>query len=91
MDTILFSPQYTNRKITLINIEFMLLYPGKSFSVYWIHTLFDKESLCSCFQAVGCVSELAFKVASGELKNGMAIVRPPGHHAEPDLAMWVGK
>ncbi|XP_067880658.1 histone deacetylase 4-like [Heterodontus francisci] len=37
--------------------------------------------------AVGCVLELAFKVASGKLKNGFAIVRPPGHHAEPSTAM----
>ncbi|XP_035517489.1 histone deacetylase 7-like [Morone saxatilis] len=31
--------------------------------------------------AVGCVTELALKVAQGELKNGFAVVRPPGHHA----------
>ncbi|XP_056608047.1 histone deacetylase 5 isoform X3 [Triplophysa dalaica] len=37
--------------------------------------------------AVGCVIELAFKVASGELKNGFAVVRPPGHHAEESTAM----
>ncbi|XP_078571422.1 histone deacetylase 4-like isoform X1 [Branchiostoma floridae x Branchiostoma japonicum] len=37
--------------------------------------------------AAGCVIELAFKVAQGELKNGFAVVRPPGHHAEVDQAM----
>ncbi|XP_072350554.1 histone deacetylase 4-like, partial [Scyliorhinus torazame] len=37
--------------------------------------------------AVGCVLELSFKVASRQLKNGFAIVRPPGHHAEPSTAM----
>ncbi|XP_036408155.1 histone deacetylase 5 isoform X1 [Megalops cyprinoides] len=37
--------------------------------------------------AVGCVIELAFKVAAGELKNGFAVVRPPGHHAEESTAM----
>ncbi|XP_004582518.2 histone deacetylase 9 isoform X6 [Ochotona princeps] len=37
--------------------------------------------------AVGCVMELASKVASGELKNGFAVVRPPGHHAEESTAM----
>ncbi|MBN3298014.1 HDAC9 deacetylase, partial [Amia calva] len=37
--------------------------------------------------AVGCVIELASKVASRELKNGFAIVRPPGHHAEESTAM----
>ncbi|XP_056129678.1 histone deacetylase 7-like isoform X2 [Lampris incognitus] len=31
--------------------------------------------------AVGCVTDLALKVAQGELKNGFAVVRPPGHHA----------
>uniref|UniRef100_A0A4W2GBP4 Histone deacetylase n=1 Tax=Bos indicus x Bos taurus TaxID=30522 RepID=A0A4W2GBP4_BOBOX len=37
--------------------------------------------------AVGCVIELASRVASGELKNGFAVVRPPGHHAEESTAM----
>ena len=26
------------------------------------------------------------RVASGELDNGFAVIRPPGHHAEPGLA-----
>ncbi|XP_053498522.1 histone deacetylase 7 [Ictalurus furcatus] len=33
--------------------------------------------------AAGSVTELAFRVAKGELKNGFAVVRPPGHHADP--------
>ncbi|XP_075349057.1 histone deacetylase 9 isoform X7 [Mycteria americana] len=37
--------------------------------------------------AVGCVIELAARVASRELKNGFAVVRPPGHHAEESTAM----
>ncbi|KAJ8416699.1 hypothetical protein AAFF_G00325770 [Aldrovandia affinis] len=37
--------------------------------------------------AVGSVVELVFKVASGELKNGFAVVRPPGHHAEENTPM----
>ncbi|XP_067142081.1 histone deacetylase 4-like isoform X2 [Centruroides vittatus] len=37
--------------------------------------------------AAGCVIELAFKVATGEIKNGFAVVRPPGHHAEYQQAM----
>uniref|UniRef100_A0A674EFV7 Histone deacetylase n=2 Tax=Salmo trutta TaxID=8032 RepID=A0A674EFV7_SALTR len=31
--------------------------------------------------AAGSVTELALRVAQGELKNGFAVVRPPGHHA----------
>uniref|UniRef100_H3CSB1 Histone deacetylase n=1 Tax=Tetraodon nigroviridis TaxID=99883 RepID=H3CSB1_TETNG len=37
--------------------------------------------------AVGSVAELVFKVATRELKNGFAVVRPPGHHAEESTPM----
>ena len=39
------------------------------------------------FQAAGCVTEMAYRVGNGELKNGFCLVRPPGHHAEPEQAM----
>lgn len=37
--------------------------------------------------AAGCVIDLAFKTAKGDIRNGFAVVRPPGHHAEENLAM----
>ncbi|XP_031625009.1 histone deacetylase 4 isoform X4 [Contarinia nasturtii] len=37
--------------------------------------------------AAGCVIDLAFKTAKRDITNGFAVVRPPGHHAEPDQAM----
>jgi acetoin utilization deacetylase AcuC-like enzyme len=37
--------------------------------------------------AAGSVAALASAVASGELDRGFAAIRPPGHHAERDLAM----
>ncbi|KAF8572023.1 hypothetical protein P879_00048 [Paragonimus westermani] len=37
--------------------------------------------------AVGQVLCLAHKVALNQLRNGFALIRPPGHHAEPDQAM----
>ncbi|KAK4472928.1 hypothetical protein MN116_004132 [Schistosoma mekongi] len=37
--------------------------------------------------AVGQVLCLAHQVAKHHIRNGFAIVRPPGHHAEPDQAM----
>ncbi|KAI5930101.1 histone deacetylase 7 isoform X2 [Manis javanica] len=37
--------------------------------------------------AAGSVTDLAFRVASQELKNGFAVVRPPGHHADHSTAM----
>ncbi len=38
-------------------------------------------------QAAGSVAALCGAVARGELARGFAAVRPPGHHAERDLAM----
>ena len=37
--------------------------------------------------AAGCVIELATACAIGKIKNGFAVVRPPGHHAETNQAM----
>ncbi|XP_048346332.1 histone deacetylase 6 isoform X1 [Sphaerodactylus townsendi] len=36
---------------------------------------------CACL-AGGSVLQLVEKVLSGELRNGLALVRPPGHHAQ---------
>lgn len=30
--------------------------------------------------AAGCVIDLAFKTAKNDIRNGFAVVRPPGHH-----------
>lgn len=37
--------------------------------------------------SAGGLIELADAVVQGELKNGFALIRPPGHHAEDDQAM----
>ena len=37
--------------------------------------------------AAGGLSELIRAVMEGKLKNGFALIRPPGHHAERDRAM----
>jgi acetoin utilization deacetylase AcuC-like enzyme len=37
--------------------------------------------------AAGSLVALAREVAAGRLDGGLAVVRPPGHHAERDLAM----
>ncbi|XP_077185614.1 protein deacetylase HDAC6 isoform X2 [Paroedura picta] len=38
---------------------------------------------CACL-AAGSVLQLVEKVLAGELRNGLALVRPPGHHAQHD-------
>lgn len=47
----------------------------------------ENHTTSAARMAAGCVIDLAFKVAKGDNKNGFAVVRPPGHHAEPGLAM----
>ncbi|KAK7602204.1 hypothetical protein V9T40_009645 [Parthenolecanium corni] len=47
----------------------------------------DLHTAPAARMAAGCVTDLAFKAASGDIKNGFAIVRPPGHHAEAAQAM----
>ncbi|WZY84652.1 hypothetical protein YC2023_031036 [Brassica napus] len=53
----------------------------------WNSIYLNGSSSEAAFLAAGSVVELAEKVAEGELDCGYAIVRPPGHHAEPDEAM----
>lgn len=55
---------------------------------------YDKLSLyispdtaeCSRVSA-GCTIQAVLAVARGEVQNSVAIVRPPGHHAEPEEHM----
>ncbi|XP_069826365.1 histone deacetylase 7 isoform X2 [Dendropsophus ebraccatus] len=47
----------------------------------------DHHSSNAARWAAGSVIDLAFKVVNRELKNGFALVRPPGHHADPSTAM----
>lgn len=47
----------------------------------------EMHSSSAVRMAVGCLLELAFKVAAGDIKNGFAVIRPPGHHAEESTAM----
>jgi acetoin utilization deacetylase AcuC-like enzyme len=45
------------------------------------------ESACIARLAAGSLVALAREVAAFRLDGGLAVVRPPGHHAERDLAM----
>ncbi|XP_020242958.1 histone deacetylase 5-like [Asparagus officinalis] len=48
---------------------------------------FNKGSSEAAYLAAGSVVEASMKVASRELSSAMAVVRPPGHHAETNEAM----
>lgn len=47
----------------------------------------DLFTWSACRAAAGCVIDLATFVAKNKLKNGFALVRPPGHHAEHEHPM----
>lgn len=54
---------------------------------------FDPDTYCTAESyhlariAVGTVCELTGRILSGELSSGVALLRPPGHHAEINRAM----
>ncbi|MFI3198925.1 MAG: histone deacetylase family protein [Methylococcaceae bacterium] len=50
-------------------------------------TVVSPGSEKSAFRAVGAVCDAVDKVLTGLANNAFCAVRPPGHHAEPDLAM----
>jgi hypothetical protein len=53
-----------------------------------IDTTFDPErSPKEARLATGSLLNLCDAVITGRVKNGFALIRPPGHHAEPDAAM----
>lgn len=45
------------------------------------------ESCDVALNAAGSVIKIADQVVTGKVDNGFALVRPPGHHAEADVAM----
>jgi len=50
-------------------------------------TLTSSGSYEAALLAAGGLFEVIKRVVAGELKNGFALVRPPGHHAERNRAM----
>uniref|UniRef100_F6R4S6 Histone deacetylase n=1 Tax=Ciona intestinalis TaxID=7719 RepID=F6R4S6_CIOIN len=47
----------------------------------------ELDTINAARMAVGCTVDITLEVAQNRLKNGFALVRPPGHHAQKDLAM----
>jgi len=60
---------------------------GRDFTQFDPDTYASRESATAAWLAAGGLCELAIRVARGELAGGLALLRPPGHHAERDLPM----
>jgi acetoin utilization deacetylase AcuC-like enzyme len=50
-------------------------------------TYINRHSYQAALMAVGGLIELCGAVVAGQVDNGFAFVRPPGHHATPDESM----
>ncbi len=66
--------------------ELAAVVPGKS---GWLDadTYFSPGTWDAARAAAGSTAELAIEVLHGQLAQGIAVVRPPGHHATRDRAM----
>lgn len=60
---------------------------GNGYKAITPDTPISEDSFGVAMLAVGGVLTGIDRMMSGEIKNGMALVRPPGHHAAPDHAM----
>jgi acetoin utilization deacetylase AcuC-like enzyme len=60
---------------------------GKPVTHFDSDTVAGPRSYEVALNAVGSILEMIDVLLSGQIQNGFAFVRPPGHHAEPDRAM----
>ena len=74
---------HNNKYVDMIESSF----PQKGFSYLDGDTIISPGSKEATFDAVGSIIAAIDGVENNEFKNGMAIVRPPGHHAEKEKAM----
>jgi acetoin utilization deacetylase AcuC-like enzyme len=72
---------------TKAHIERIAQTAGRTFDALDQDTITSAKSYDAACLAAGAVVEGVRMVVAGEVENGFALVRPPGHHAEPDRAM----
>jgi acetoin utilization deacetylase AcuC-like enzyme len=85
-------PRLANREELEMNhtpqyIDLIASTAGKPYYRLDMDTSTCAKSYETALLAVGGLLELIKAVMEGRLKNGFALIRPPGHHAERDRAM----
>lgn len=85
-------PLGTEQQITMIHTRFHIEAIRAAIPEHGEHfldhdTVVSPGSEKSAFRAVGAVCDAVDKVATGQADNAFCAIRPPGHHAEPDLPM----
>ncbi len=85
-------PRFANREELEMNhtpkyIDLIASTAGKPYYRLDMDTSTCAKSYETALLAVGGLLELIKAVMEGRLKNGFALIRPPGHHAERDRAM----
>lgn len=69
------------------NIEAVDITKRMHASYFTPDTYANEHSACAAKLAAGVCADLASAIYSGRVKNGFALVRPPGHHAGVKQAM----
>ncbi|MDD5580437.1 MAG: histone deacetylase family protein [Methylobacter sp.] len=85
-------PLGTEQQIQLIHPQFHIESILKAIPEQGHHyldhdTVLSPESKQAAFRAVGAVCDAVDKILAGQADNAFCAVRPPGHHAKPDLPM----
>lgn len=83
---LMFGSNQLNRRADSSKVNFVRL-PCGGIGVDSDTTWNEQHTAAAARMAVGCVIDLVMKTAKGDIRNGFAVVRPPGHHAEHDLPM----
>ncbi|CAG0912798.1 unnamed protein product [Notodromas monacha] len=56
----------------------------QAFAKKYDSVYFDEDTYDMAIRAVDLTTSLMDKIINGNLQNGMAVIRPPGHHAMPE-------
>ena len=86
-DTEILSIHTENHLIQMQKIPHLHKQQLNEFKKLYNSIYFNKHSLNSALLSCGGVIELCDQVVQNKLSNGIAIVRPPGHHAEGNCCM----